>query len=320
MDQNDVVFTLAHYKYPLQGGLEYYPPWSTPFLERERRERMSAANWVFTLNFAGEVPLLSFDERVQYASWQHERVSHDHLQGVIQLKKKSRMTTVKEIIGGNPHLEKMKGTIDEASRYTQKEQSRVAGPWSYGELLKKGSHKRKIMELIEDPENEIEEPQKYRRAMAWSAMKESQELASREGFPHQLYSWQNTVLSLLEKDPDDRTIIWVYGPDGNNGKSQFGKFLGLKKDYLYLPGGKTQDMTYMLMKNPKAHVVLDIPRCNSEYLNYQFMELIKNRTIFSYKYEPVGCIVNNKIHVLVLTNVLPDYEKISQDRIQIIYC
>ncbi|ATU31571.1 replication-associated protein [Faba bean necrotic yellows virus associated alphasatellite 2] len=281
---------------------------------------MSAVNWVFTLNFAGEVPVLSFDERVQYAVWQHERVNHDHIQGVIQLKKKAKMNTVKNIIGGNPHLEKMKGSIEEASAYAQKEESRVAGPWSYGELLKKGSHKRKIMELIKDPENELEEPQKYRRAMAWSAMDESRKLAEEEGFPYSLYSWQETVLGLLDEEPNDRTIIWVYGPNGNEGKSQFGKFLGLKKDYLYLPGGKTQDMTYMLMKNPKANVVMDIPRCNSEYLNYQFMELIKNRTIFSYKYEPVGCIINNKIHVIVLANVLPDYEKISQDRIKIIYC
>ncbi|QGV56707.1 satellite replication initiator protein [Milk vetch chlorotic dwarf virus alphasatellite 1] len=281
---------------------------------------MSCANWVFTLNFTGALPSLSFDERVQYAAWQHERVNHDHLQGVIQLKNKARLNTVKAMIGGNPHLEKMRGKIEEASEYAMKEESRVAGPWIYGEMLKKGSHKRKIMELIEDPENELEEPQKFRRAMAWSAMEESRKLASEEGFPHTLYSWQENALSLLENDPDDRTIIWVYGPHGNEGKSQFGKFLGLKKDYLYLPGGKTQDMTYMLMKNPKANVVIDIPRCNSEYLNYQFMELIKNRTIFSYKYEPVGCIVNNKIHVIVLANVLPDYEKISQDRIKMICC
>nr|QLM02664.1 satellite replication initiator protein [Faba bean necrotic yellows alphasatellite 2]QLM02672.1 satellite replication initiator protein [Faba bean necrotic yellows alphasatellite 2] len=281
---------------------------------------MSAANWVFTLNFTGEVPTVVFDDRVQYAVWQHERVSHDHLQGVIQLKKKSRLTTVKALIGGNPHLEKMRASIEEASAYAQKEDSRVAGPWFYGELLKKGSNKRKIMDLLEDPENELEEPQKYRRAVAWAAMEESVKEAEERSFPYTLYSWQLTVMGLLEEEPNDRTIIWAYGPNGNEGKSQFGKFLGLKKNYLYLPGGKTQDMTYMLMKNPKAHIILDIPRCNSEYLNYQFMELIKNRTIFSYKYEPVGCIVNNKIHVLVLSNVLPDFEKISQDRIKIIYC
>nr|WGT79604.1 satellite replication initiator protein [Sophora alopecuroides yellow stunt alphasatellite 3] len=281
---------------------------------------MSATNWVFTRNFAGEVPILSFDERVQYAVWQHERVTHDHLQGVIQLKKKARLNTVKAMIGGNPHLEKMRATIEEAAEYCRKPDSRVSGPWEFGTMLKKGSHKRKILELLEDPDNEIEEPQKYRRAMAFSAMEASREIASREGFPHSLYSWQETVMGLLEEEPNDRTIIWVYGPNGNEGKSQFGKFLGLKKNYLYLPGGKTQDMTYMLMKCPESHVVLDIPRCNSEYLNYQFMELIKNRTIYSYKYEPLGAIIKNKIHVVVLANILPDYEKISQDRIKLIYC
>ncbi|QBF29185.1 satellite replication initiator protein [Sophora yellow stunt alphasatellite 3] len=281
---------------------------------------MQSALWCFTRNFSGETPSLVFDERVQYACWQHERINHDHLQGVIQMKKRARLTTVKAIIGGNPHLERMRGTIEEAAEYCRKPQSRVSGPWEFGEMLKKGSHKRKIMELLDDSENELEEPQKYRRAIAKSAMDASRELASREGFPHSLYSWQETVLGLLELDPDDRTIIWVYGPNGNEGKSQFGKFLGLKKDYLYLPGGKTQDMTYMLMKKPDTNVVLDIPRCNSEYLNYQFMELIKNRTIYSYKYEPIGAIIKNKIHVIVLANVLPDYTKISQDRIKIIEC
>nr|UNR78476.1 replication-associated protein [Banana bunchy top virus associated alphasatellite 4] len=277
-------------------------------------------NWVFTLNFTGETPILSFGEETQYACWQHEKVDHDHLQGVIQLKKKTRLNGAKRLIGGNPHLEPMRGSITEAKAYCTKEQSRIAGPWEFGEMLLKGSNRRKLAELLDDPDNEINEPQKYRRAMAKSAMDESRKLAEEYDFPHELRSWQKTLISFLEEEPDDRTIYWVYGPNGGEGKTQFGKHLGLKKGWTYLPGGELKDMMYLYSKELKNHVVIDFPRCTKDFVSYKFLEMVKNRTVYSYKYEPIGSIVSNKVHVVVLCNFLPEEEKISGDRLIIINC
>nr|WET17299.1 replication associated protein [Banana bunchy top virus associated alphasatellite 5] len=275
-------------------------------------------NWVFTRNFSGDPPILKFAGETQYACWQHEKKNHDHLQGVIQLKKKLRMNAVKTLIGGNPHLEAMRGTIDEAIRYVTKEETRVAGPWEFGELLRKGSHKRKLMELLDDPDNEIMEPQKYRRAITKQAMDASKKKAEL-GFPYDLKEWQKMVIELIEEQPDNRTIIWVYGPNGGEGKTQFAKHYGLLKGWTYLPGGELKDMMYLLAKEINNNVIIDFPRCTKDFISYKFIEMVKNRCIFSYKYEPIGAIVSNEVHVIVMSNELPDYSKISEDRIKLIF-
>ncbi|CAA56847.1 orf1 [Faba bean necrotic yellows C1 alphasatellite] len=278
---------------------------------------MACSNWVFTRNFQGALPLLSFDERVQYAVWQHERGTHDHIQGVIQLKKKARFSTVKEIIGGNPHVEKMKGTIEEASAYVQKEETRVAGPWSYGDLLKRGSHRRKTMErYLEDPEEmQLKDPDTALRCNA----KRLKEDFMKEKTKLQLRPWQKELHDLILTEPDDRTIIWVYGPDGGEGKSMFAKEL-IKYGWFYTAGGKTQDILYMYAQDPERNIAFDVPRCSSEMMNYQAMEMMKNRCFASTKYRSVDLCCNKNVHLVVFANVAYDPTKISEDRIVIINC
>lgn len=279
---------------------------------------MQSVSWVFTRNFSGEVPSLVFDDRVQYAVWQHERVSHDHLQGLIQMKKKTRLNTVKTLIGGNPHLEPMRAKIEEASAYVQKEDSRVAGPWVYGEMIKKGSNKRSLMEKYkEDPESmELEDPGRARRCRAKLAMEEFTELY--EGLELNR-PWQIQLSERLKMTPDDRTIIWVYGPHGGEGKTHYAKQL-LKEGYFYSRGGKRVDVTYAYIMDPTRHVVIDIPRDQQEFINYSLIEMFKDRIIQSDKYEPCTVPLINYVHVVVFANMLPDPTKISEDRYEIIYC
>ena len=85
-----------------------------------------------------------------------------HLQGYLQMKKKSRMNRVKSFLPRGTHLENMRGTVQEAIAYCSKEETRIAGPWNYGtrpttqgqrsdllqvcEEIKRGATKRKIAE------------------------------------------------------------------------------------------------------------------------------------------------------------------------------
>ncbi|QBC74520.1 satellite replication initiator protein [Subterranean clover stunt alphasatellite 2] len=280
-----------------------------------------STSWVFTLNFDGEIPILPFNESVQYACWQHERVGHDHLQGFIQFK--SRNTTLrqaKSIFNGlNPHLE-IARDVEKAQLYAMKEDSRVAGPWEYGLFIKRGSHKRKLMERFEEDgeEMKIADPSLYRRCLS-RKMAEEQRCSSE--WNYDLRPWQEEVMHLLEEEPDYRTIIWVYGPAGNEGKSTFARHLSLKDGWGYLPGGKTQDMMHLVTAEPKNNWVFDIPRVSSEYVNYGVIEQVKNRVMVNTKYEP--CVMrddNHPVHVIVFANVLPDLGKLSEDRIKIICC
>nr|UYM80420.1 satellite replication initiator protein [Sophora alopecuroides yellow stunt alphasatellite 9] len=277
--------------------------------------------WVFTLNFEGEIPKLSFNEHVQYACWQHERVTHDHLQGFIQFKDRhTTMGRVKaQFIGLKPHLEVARD-IQKAQAYAQKEESRIAGPWEYGLFIKKGSQKRRLMERFEeDPEEmKIEDASLYRRCLSRKKTEEEREAAE---WNYDLRPWQDQVVQELELPPDYRKIIWVYGPNGAEGKSTFAKHLSLKDGWGYLPGGKTADMMHIITLEPMNNWVVDVPRCSAEYVNYGVLEQIKNRVLVNTKYEPVVIRDDrHPVHLVVFANCLPDVTKISEDRIKIINC
>ncbi|QKI28857.1 Rep [Pittosporum tobira alphasatellite 3] len=291
--------------------------------------------WVFTRNFDGPMPELSFNDTVQYAVWQHEYVTHDHLQGVVQMKKRTGMKAMCALIGGNPHVEAMRSpTPDRAIAYASKEDSRISGPYYYGEYLARGSQKRSLLDrYTEEPdEMALEDPAKFRRVQAHVLNKEWATTCEL-GFTYTLSPWQEQVLGLIEQEPNCRDIIWVYGPRGGEGKSEFAKHLGGKEDWLYLPGGATKDLLYMYMEAPTRNLVLDVPRCSEEYINYSSLEQIKNRAIFSSKYEPCSVILKDPVHVVVMANFKPcatgqcplrgDIRhkcKISGDRIQMVSC
>ncbi|KAI8024001.1 Para-Rep C6 [Camellia lanceoleosa] len=127
------------------------------------------ASFVVSALVAGRYYVYGGDEYsgLHYAVWQHKRVSHDHLQGVIQFKNyNTSMAKAKQCFNGlHPHLEKMTGTPEEAIADAKKEESRVAGPWEHGVYLKCGSNKRKIRDRCEEDPNDLhyDEPSKYRR-------------------------------------------------------------------------------------------------------------------------------------------------------------
>ena len=136
--------------------------------------------------------------------------------------------------------------------------------------------------------------------------------------PHYLNSWQEALNEKLVVEPDDRRIIFVVDPKGNSGKTWFAKY------YMSLHPNNTQvmksakylDMAYNL-ECTSRHVFINCSRQQTEFLNYDFMESIKDGMVFSTKYEPINKKMN-KCHVVVLMNQMPDMEKLTQDRYDIL--
>lgn len=56
-----------------------------------------------------------------------------HFQGYIEFKASKRLTGCVKAIGGHPHVESRRGTQADAIAYCSKAESRVAGPWRFGE-------------------------------------------------------------------------------------------------------------------------------------------------------------------------------------------
>lgn len=135
--------------------------------------------------------------------------------------------------------------------------------------------------------------------------------------------WQQKIINIIESNPNDRTIYWVFDPIGNTGKSYLCKYLYLKYDCIIADGKKDNvfNQIKIWMDNhpeisPKLSII-DIPRHNIEYINYGTLEQIKNGLIYSGKYEGGICIFESP-HVFVFANELPDFKKFSKDRLHII--
>lgn len=133
--------------------------------------------------------------------------------------------------------------------------------------------------------------------------------------------WQSNVLDLIDSQYGDRrTINWFWEPSGNAGKSFCTKYVICKYDPI-VASGKTADIFNQVRTWLDAHketddpklVIIDIPRCNLDYVNYQAMEALKNGALYSGKYEGGLCVFPCPV-VIVFANAPPDLGQLSADR------
>lgn len=133
------------------------------------------------------------------------------------------------------------------------------------------------------------------------------------------YVWEQEILNILKTEPDDRTIYWYWSETGCQGKTSFCKYLTVKMGAIAL-SGKAADMRngvidYVKNKGSTPEIVLiPIPRSfNTDYLNYEGIENIKDMYFYSGKYEG-GQVCGNPPHLFVFANEPPDCSKMSIDR------
>nr|CAE18130.1 replication-associated protein [Tomato yellow leaf curl China alphasatellite] len=286
--------------------------------------------WCFTVFFTSVtapdlVPVFE-NTHVSYACWQEEEsptTKRRHLQGYLQLKGKRTLNQVKSLFGDlKPHLEKQRARkTDEACDYCMKEETRVSGPFEFGDYCPSGSHRRRQREsVIRSPVRMSEEnPSVFRRVKAKIAEEEFQATVAEIQISN-LKSWQLRLRTLLDRAPDDRTIFWVYGPTGGEGKSTFARDLYRNGSWFYTRGGSADNVSYQYIGCLGNNIVFDIPRDKKDYLQYSLIEMFKDRLVVSNKYEPLMAPLVNCIHVVVMSNFLPDFEKISSDRVHVIPC
>lgn len=280
-------------------------------------------SWCFTINNPTTddlTPLLDDWDLARFCNWQKECVTTPHLQGYIEFKRFVKLGGVKKKLP-TAHLEPRRGTQAEAIAYVNKEDTRIAGPWVWGEKGNQGERKDLssacstlsefgIKRVAQDhPEVYV----KYHKGLKALAV-ELDEVKPDELFVPR--PWQQQLLDLLLLPADDRHIIWVRDSTGNQGKSRLAKHLVTNFGGIVLTGKKA-DMAYAYAKEPV--VIFDVCRTEAENMSHLFSmaEHLKNGLIFSNKYESVVKIFKSP-HVLFFSNSMPVSGCWSADRVKLI--
>lgn len=247
-----------------------------------------------------------------------------HLQGFIIFRTPTRFNTAKRSIGDNSHIEQALGTTKQASEYCKKEDDYE----EYGELP---NPKGKTNRFEEFKEWVLEQPSKptpslvaqefpsiylqYGRCMEWIDLLRPTTFE----FPGEYRQHQHLLSERLNGPADDRHIIFVVDETGGTGKSWFiKKYLSEHPEQTQvLSIGKRDDLAHAIDES-KSVFLFDLPRSQSEFLQYSVLEQLKDRMVFSPKYMSRTKKLTHTPHVVVFMNEHPDMLKLSRDRYDII--
>lgn len=269
-----------------------------------------ASGWCFTLNNPECNELPAYPASVSYAVWQREQgeCGTPHLQGYVEFKSRQELSALRKWF--QAHWSVRKGTNVQARDYCMKEDSRVEGPWEFGEFKPVSVGQRsdldRVAEMIKEdgvsaaidafPAEYI----KFSKGFCALARHYKKRPRDVDFVPR---TWQKAVLDHLLLPSDPRSILWVHSTRGHVGKSCFARHLLCEHGAIELHG-KVSDMAYGY--NEERIVVVDISRTqadNAKHL-YEFAEKLKNGSVYSPKYES-GLKLFEPPHVVFFANFAP---------------
>lgn len=287
---------------------------------------MSAAkNWCFTLNNYTEDEMNNFfpketcdfhDGGITYYICGKEKGEQGtpHLQGYVQFKKKIRMNQVKNWFKTERiHLEIAKGSPDNNIKYCSKEGDFI----TFGTPLKSGA-RNDINELYTRIQgsrdwNEvlkihgIEKYMNYAKEV-WASKPVEKVPELKPNF------FQQAILDILKKEPDDRHITYVYDEKGGAGKTTLCKYLKCNHGAFYCSPAKSMDILHAY--NGEKVVLYDIPKsCDEDYVNWGAIEKLKDGIFFSGKYQSGTKVRSGNCHIIIFANSDVPENKFSKDRI-----
>lgn len=132
----------------------------------------------------------------------------------------------------------------------------------------------------------------------------------------ELRPWQQKYADILETEPEPRKVYWIYDENGNNGKSEFCRYMLRNNKAMWIRTAKASDIKMLLLEHKQCRdLIFDLPRDDNK-ISYALLEELKDGLIFSGKYE--GGIKEISIpHIIVMSNQRPWYHKLSIDRLDV---
>lgn len=295
-----------------------------------RLSRPQSRYWCFTINNYTDDDIISLRQHGAIASVSYLIFGREvapttgtlHLQGYIIFATRVRFTQARGYFPAGCHLEVSRGSPGTASDYCKKD-----GDFEeFGAITRGGGGTRSdVSDLVAwiqaspacPSEREIVE--RYPALWLRHASKLPrfvQLLRPPADFPDgDLRPWQSTLFDIIEADADDRTFHFYIDTVGNTGKSWFANWVTThtEKKVQILSVGKRDDLAFCVDIDTKVFI-FDIPRGQMEFLRYEILEQMKNRRVFSMKYESCVKLLYFQPHVIVFCNEDPDLEKMSEDR------
>jgi hypothetical protein len=252
-----------------------------------------------------------------------------HLHAFIIFHNARSLVSVSTELGGSLDIQRAQGTSQEARAYCKKDGNFIerGDTPTGGERNRSDVHKAVawVKQFVADngrapTEREIavEQPVAFMRypRMLLLGEKIAPPPVLVEGNPR---TWQAHLEEELLGDADDRQVKFLYDPEGNVGKTWFSHYFFSKHpDITQLLGpGRREDMTYTIDAS-KSVFFINVPRGSLENLQYTVLEMLKDKVVFSSKYQSCVKYLDKRPHVIVMTNEWPDMEKMSADRYDII--
>lgn len=301
--------------------------------------------------FDRDYSLLDKKNNIKYMVIQGEltKDGKKHIQGFIQFHNKKRMDFIKKLLTDNTlHIEPMRGTPEQARKYCTDEYTDENGEnkelfhshYEYGviDLTTHGQRtdliglKNKILEgesvnsILRNSEDnkEIHNILQYGKTL-----RTLEQIIQQEKVKEDLISeykdvkwkdWQQDILNIIDKEPDGRTINWIWEPTGKVGKSYLGDYIVSQYGGFHITGGKKQDILYAY--GGEEIIVIDLPRDETEgkeqqkYI-YNVIETLLGRVYLNTKYES-KMMYKPKTHIIIFANNEPDTKQLSEDRWNII--
>lgn len=298
-------------------------------------------HWCFTWNNYGpedaERLLERFDDEslgITYLVFGREvgESGTPHLQGFVSFDRRRRLTFVRQALSESAHYECARGTPKQASDYCRKDGDYVergVEPTGQGSRNDIDRYKEWLLSFHRDNGRRPNQREivaeftslfmRYSRAMLElpALLLPPPELV--DGESAHLNEWQRELLAQLTGTYDDRTVSFYVDTEGGKGKTWFCQYMMSQhpNDVQVLSIGKRDDMAHSLDPT-KSIFLFNVPRGGMEFLQYTILEQIKDRFVFSPKYNSNTKVFDRPTAVVVFCNEEPDYNKMSGDRYNVI--
>jgi len=291
--------------------------------------------WCFTLNNPTEEDLINI------GNVSNDLESHDltyivygrevgdngtpHLQGFCCFSSRKRFNTVRGVLGHRCHLEAARGTSLQAADYCKK-----GNDWDeFGEPPVERTRQPSVADfcawVVELSADGHAHPTTREIAIRFSGLylrygnrlvDLANQLVPQPTLVNQpLNDWQEVLHGRLQREADDRTVEFFVDEDGGKGKSFFCRYYlthYAEKTQVFSVG-KRDDIAHAILET-KSIFLFNMPRGGMEFIQYTILEQLKDRMIFSPKYNSTTKLLWYIPHVVVFCNEHPDLSKMSADR------